>query len=513
MGPGRVRRIDWLILLGWSLCIALVRAGTVEDVDPYWQVRAGLENLDGLPLARPDTWSWAPVGGLWYPNSPGWNLFLAVAWRGGGFWGLFLLTVASILLYLLVVIAVSRALGARPLTILAGMLPLCLAAFAMLSPRGTLAAQTLLLAAIGCGYWWSRRPSTTGATANAGVALAGGLAFSLAGNWLHLSWAAYSVLVALAWAVMWLLTPGLGRGRLVGLVLGGTLGLASGVVLGPYGLQSFARSRVVLEVCRDLILEWTSPFDSALILRWGPACVLALGVTAGAVAWCARVLRSRSGDPRLPLAAALTIVAVPLALAGTIAVRFVGVALLFLVPLCAFGLTVLLGRWRRSASRQPPVGVWRHARMREWVDEGPWRVVLGVLLVVLVPGVLLLAWPHSVPRSARAIEALPQGCRLFTPTDESKAALLLRPDVTVWLDGRYDYYGRDRLLAQYRYLLQPSGNQPVPLGTTCVLVNERSREFDVGPFVQAIADNGGWTRSLDVDGYSVWVPSTPAETG
>ena len=46
--PSRERQ-DWglaVIALGF---LAVVRAGVLQERDPYWQVRAGVENLAGAP--------------------------------------------------------------------------------------------------------------------------------------------------------------------------------------------------------------------------------------------------------------------------------------------------------------------------------------------------------------------------------------------------------------------------------------------------------------------------------
>ena len=52
--------------------------------------RRHAENLAGVPLARPDTWTWSGVEGNWYPNSPLWNMLLAAApTQSAGFWGFF----------------------------------------------------------------------------------------------------------------------------------------------------------------------------------------------------------------------------------------------------------------------------------------------------------------------------------------------------------------------------------------------------------------------------------------
>ncbi len=107
------RRWDSVLLWGFLVSLALVRAGHPEERDAFWQIRAGMENLAGVPLARPDTWGWSGVEGNWYPNSPLWNMLLALSYGTAGFWGLFVLSGVTIVALLMVTNVLGRRLG-RP---------------------------------------------------------------------------------------------------------------------------------------------------------------------------------------------------------------------------------------------------------------------------------------------------------------------------------------------------------------------------------------------------------------
>ena len=338
------RGLDRLIVVGWMVAVAVVRSGTITEADPYWQIRAGLENLDGMPLARPDTWSWAPVDALFYPNSPAWNIILALGWRAGGFWGIFALTAGAILAELVIIGLLARSMGARPLPFLAVLIPITILAFPGLSPRATIVAQTLLLAAVGLAHWWSRRAGDHSAAVNAVVVGLAGFVLSLAGNWIHLSWLTWSLVTAGAWLVLWSLTPALGAARRVAMVAAGTLGLLLGMVWGPYGLGGWERSAAVYAASAGLIAEWTTSLDTAP-LALATAAVAAL--SAGTLAWAVRrTVHGHATDPTVRLAAVLALLALPTAVAGLWGSRFTYVALALIAPVAAAAATAAAARLR-----------------------------------------------------------------------------------------------------------------------------------------------------------------------
>ncbi|MBI4900276.1 MAG: hypothetical protein HY829_07345, partial [Actinobacteria bacterium] len=158
---GRLRR--WLPpsadAIAWvsMAALAAVCAGSPQERDPYWEARAGIENLTGTPLARPDSWSWAPVDRTFYPNSPLWNDLLGLSWLGGGFWGLFWFAFAMIMALFALSYLVARRLGAHPLGALAAVVIALVLAMPMVSSRGTMGVQVLLVAGVYAALWWRPR--------------------------------------------------------------------------------------------------------------------------------------------------------------------------------------------------------------------------------------------------------------------------------------------------------------------------------------------------------------------
>lgn len=505
-----VTRADRWLLGAWIALISIAVSGTVKDTDPYWQVRAGLETLDGVPLARPDTWSWAPVDGLFYPNSPAWNVLLALAWRAAGWWGLYAVTVATVAGTLTLLWLLARRLGARPVPMVATLLLTAAAVLPALSSRATLAAMALFLLAVLLAAWWAPRAGLRASWVNAAVALVSGFLLSWVGNWIHLSWSTFAVATAASWATVWLLTAGLARGTRAWLVVGGSAGLGLGVLLGPYGTDVTTRTAVVVSATRGVITEWVSPFDPHLGYRWWPLSVVLVVVVAATASWVVRAARTPPLDPRLPLVAALTIVALPSAVASLVYVRFVTVTVFVLAPVVGAAVTAL-GKRAHTHYSSPPAGAGiLRRRLEEWTGERFWRVVLWSVLVVLAPLGLLLGSQHTVPTTQAAIDRLPEGCRLFSGSTESAAVILTRPDVPVWIDGRADYWGRPRILEAQGYLYDGSQQTVVPPGTTCVLLSGVSADPGLAAIIAALDADSAWVRLPETGGAHVWLPVEPS---
>lgn len=494
------RRWDQLLFWGFLGSMALVRAGHMEERDPYWQIRAGAENLAGLPLARPDTWSWSGVEGDWYPNSPLWNMLLAAAYQLAGFWGFFLLSSATILLLVLLIDVLGRRLGARRLPGLVGLLVVFAAAFPMLSARATLAVQVLLLFAVYLALRAGERVTELGTGALAGILLVAATALSTLGNWIHLSFLLLAPVMAVVWAIVWLLTPGLGTGRRWALILSGGAGWLLGPLLSPYGISSgLARARAVQEACEGLLLEWRSPLSPGVPLQFPIMLVISLVLAGGSGWWLLR--RWRSGHPSRTLAALVTI-GCPLALAGLTAIRFVGVALLVLAPVAAAAATRAADLIRLRLQSWPSRSGLR-ARLQDYSSGRTWRIVLTATLVVVSPGVVLLGGQHGVPAEQALVAELPSQCHLFSESGVGSAVVLLRPDVPVWMDGRADFFGREIIELGYAFY-RGEAPDPVPAGTTCVIV-DRNGELTPG-LRERLATSGSWRLASSRDGYELWLP-------
>jgi hypothetical protein len=495
----RSARFDRVLVPVFFTAFALARAGRFEERDPYWQARAGLENLAGAPLARPDTWTWSGIEGLWYQNSPGWNTIVGLSYQVGGYWGLYVVAAATLLGYFAVAYALALRLGARGLPALAGIMAAASPAISMLSPRATLLVQILILlsflVALALADGWGRRLPIPAAALVTGLCAA---ALSAAGNAAHLSFIAFSPLLGGAWVLLWWVSR-LSLSRKLALSMASAVGWAAGLVATPYGLaMGLERTRVVQQVCDGLILEWTTPFQAEISpVFWIMAAAATVYAAVVTVVFVRGWVRPPWDSSRAGYALVLAI-SVPTAVAGWFAIRFLGVSLLSIAPALAVVATMGVDRLRQRYQTRPAGRWW------EYRTGGFWRVALSATLVLLAPAVGYLVSRHAVPDEQAIVDRLPAGCRLLSSGGLSASVELTRPDVSVWIDGRADFFGRDQLLRAYSVfgLTAPT---LVPEGTQCVLLDVESKD-SVG-LAAAIEASGQW-RVVASDGrFRIWIPA------
>jgi hypothetical protein len=485
-------RTDLLIQGLWIALASVAVSGSIVDTDPFWMIRAGLDTLDGRALVGPDRWSWAPVPGDVVPNSPGWNVLLAAAWSIGGSWGLFVAAATTTAAGLSLVAWFAARLGAGLLPRVAVIVGLSILIRTFLTPRAGWAATVLLLAAIALALR-GRSWFVTSRAAPAALAVLG-ISVAALGGWIHLSWGTMWLSVAAAWAAIWWLPrtsrpDPLWRRRLV-LTMTGSAGLATGYLLGPYGWSAYQRAGVVLDASAGVIEEWTSPFASTFGLRWWPLAVGAVLVILVAAAWSVSAGRR---DARAGATLALSLAAVPFALSGLLYARFVPIALTLAAPLAAG----LIQTSARLLARRFP---------GEWATARPWRVVLAATGLLLVPLAGVAAAPHARPAHAEVVSALPEGCRLFSPPLIAAEVLLMRPDVPVWIDGRTDYWGRERIELARRVLFTASEPGLVPAGATCVLLPDPGADAATAQLVGRLDASPDWRRATEDGRVILWVP-------
>lgn len=497
-------RRGWLLLAVWLGALALVRAGTVEERDIYWQARAGLENLAGQPLVRADDWSWAPLDEPFRQTSPAWNAILGFAWDRAGFVGIFIVGCLSILGYCAAAALLARALGMKPIPTLIGFLTSFSLALAMVSPRATLAAQGLFLAAILAGYhlYLRARQKRRGPSLPAVFLI--GLVFAAVGNWIHTSWVLLAATTGFVWGLFWLSLRGPLAWRL-GFILTTGVGLGLGILAGPHGTGIVEYSVHVRAQCADFIAEWMSVLTPGQMLRWAPVTIIAFTLSVGGLALLWRRRDRLTTDPRLPLAAGLLIVGLAFALASLDAMRFAGSAMLTLAPLSGAAVQAI-GRWIRDRAGRWPTSMVAQ-RVGHWTLAQPWAVVLTLTLVLLTPGVLLLAKPLSAPLpEATLAPTLPRGCQLFSLGAAGSAVVLLRPDVPVYVDGRADYWGPERAIPGLDYLAGRT-DAILPAGTTCVLLDTEHHLVGGGLARRLRDERSGWERAAREGSMEVWVPN------
>ena len=494
-------RFRWWLVFVVLVVFAAVRAATSMERDPYWSARAGLENLDGAPLVRPDSWSWSAEG-VWYPNSPGWNLVLGLGWRGLGFWGLFAVALLAISLLLGLALIITRLAGGRPLPALVGFVPALLLASSGLSPRATVIVQCLIFGAVVFAWWWggvvARVPLVVACT----VPAVAGLVVSLLGNWVHLSFMAMSAAIAVMWALAWWASPGIRLGGRLALLGSGTIGLLLGCVLSPYGIAAtLERSRIVETVCRGLVSEWLSVVDFA---RNGDVHVILVAAVTLAVAlssafFVLRLVRRHGRfDPRVRLVLPLAVFGFLAVVVGLGTVRFISVGLLALLPVAGAAATWLVDRFRRHQRRSG--GFWSRPKVVQYTSGRFLTAILLIVGLVVSPVALWRISQGARPPEAAVVELLPDGCLVWAKAGTSAPVILMRPDAKVWIDGRVDFYGRDHVLEYLRIL---AAEDPLPDEAGCVILPSAPGERH--PLADALDEDSAWTQVADVDGYSLWV--------
>lgn len=498
--------------------LAAVRAGSPEERDPYWEARAGLENLSGVPLARPDTWSWAPMNHDFFPNSPAWNYLLGISWWTGGYWGLFVFGFLAIFGFFALAYLMARKLGAHPLGALAGIVGGLVCAMPMLSSRGTLGIQILLLLGLFTPTWWRPRLERHSSWANAGMFLVIGACLGTVGNWIHLSFFFLGPALAACWGVYWLASdwPGSWRIRLQewrrwAVTLGGAVGLVLGSLATPYGVAgTMERSRVTAEICSTYILEWVSPFDPRFLrigplgIKWPIAGLIGVASVVLLVRWWLGRLRSGSVDNRFALISSIATLAVPMAIAGVFALRFLGASVLLLIPIWGTAIT-----WAAHRARQRADALAADHRFKEsatrWTQTSSWRNVLTIVLALLLPFAIWLSLGlHARPVELDAIESLPSGCRLFTTASIAGPTILARHDVPVWMDGRADYYGLRRL-ADFNDYLNGIGDTAAPPGATCAIFPALTQADKVPGVIARLNADPQWRFVATINAFDVWL--------
>lgn len=495
-------RARWALVMFFMVAIAAVRAAAPEERDPYWSARAGLDTLAGVPLARPDVWSWSKPDGIWFQNSPGWNVLLGLSWQTAGFWGLFAIAFISISVLLGLGWLLARHLGATPLAGLVGVLFATVIAFPMLSARATVVVQSALLLSVWLGATFSSNLARLNPAVSAVIVGSAGLLLSVAGNWIHLSFVVMAPAIAVMWAVQWTTVRGIGWGRRLLLAAAGGIGLTAGVFATPYGLaETLHQSAATQAACQGLIGEW------ATILELGPAWWLrsaaAIAILAPAVWWLWRQARSRRWrTDQVRIVAPLLTLAVPASLAGLFSIRFIGVAVLASLPIAAWEASALI-RMLLNKARSADSGLLHVLHARGYTEPRMWVVTLTLAAIMFLPFGCFLTAMGARPPEQDLIEQLPNGCKLYATASVAGPTILTRPDVKVWMDGRADYYGRAILIQNYRIM---AGAEPVPDGATCVILGTAEHDPAFAGTVATMDANPAWHRVAERNQYIMWLP-------
>jgi len=478
----RLLKRDWLLLAACISLLSIWRAFFGDASEPMWLSREGLDVLKGVPFVHADRWSWSPQPWDFVPTSPGWEI-LAGAFRDTmGSHGIIALTALSVGASLAALAWISVSLGASATATTASLMVTASLCSSLMSGRASLPAFVWMLFAVQL-LWVSRHLLARQAVAiSMASTFACALGVGYVGIWMHNSWTAFAPLGSAA-AVFLLFNADFGpRTRRLLLGLGGSTGLCLGVTLGPLGMEAFTNSARVAAATSGLITEWTSPWKlgGAWLGLWWLSGLLMLFVVT-------RELQHRlAGWPVRP-SVVYTVIALGAMLAGSVALRFTLLGVIAASPVLA-----------RALSATPGLGIQR--AFGERAHERYWRTVFSLLMVVALPLCLIAARMQSqLPDPA--ITALPTGCRLFSDDETAKYVEYFRRDIRVWIDGRHDYWGRERLELSNAYLAGQL-TRTLPERTSCVLlsVNAYPRLTD------RIDADPAWVRNVQTELYTLWVP-------
>jgi hypothetical protein len=371
-----------------------------------------------------------------------------------------------------------------------------------LSARATVVVQVLIFVAV--LFAWAlggvaRRIRPTSSWAVVAIA---GFGLSLLGNWMHVSFLFLAAAIAVMWALAWWSTPGIGTVVRIGLFASGSLGLLLGCVFSPYGIAlTLERSRVVDSVARGLVSEWMSVVD---FIGHGevqviPIIGIALAAAVGVVFWLVRLLR-RDGrfESRTRIVLPLSVLSVLAIGAGLGTVRFLTIGLLAILPVVGAAATDLVDVLRRR--QRTSTGFWSRPNVARYTSG---RFVTAIIIIIG-----LVASPFAVSRIALGAEPaeaaiarrIPHGCLVWAKIGAAGPIILTRPDTKVWIDGRVDFYGRNRVTEYVRIV---SGTDPLPEQTGCVVLPSPSRESY--PISLLLDGDSRWSRAAEVKGFVLWV--------
>lgn len=468
------------------ISLGLWRAVDGDHSEAMWMSREGLAVLAGTPLIHADSWSWASRPWNFVPTSPAWEIVCAWLWQLAGVWGFAILSFLVTVSALTVLAWASRVLGAsRTATVVAIVVTGILCSEVLTSRAGVPAFTLLVLQFL---LLWRLRARLRASSAVFALALVAALGFIPAyiGIWIHGSWTLFAV-VAAGGQVLMARDQAFGtvaRRLQIGAV--GFIASLSATGCGPLGLEAWSNTWRVGGVCNGLIKEWMSPWQ--LGSGW-PAIWFLLTAT---VIWgIVRDHRVGADQAPHPLKVALLCFTVGAMVAGMTAVRFLILGILACTP-------ILASWW----SRPPQWLEWGSLRGRlgERAHEQYWRTITALLVSILLVLVSVRTTQFALTMDP-AVAALPRGCNLFSSDTAAKSVEYWRRDVRVWVDGRQDYWGRDRLIATQRYLHAGVSDRVVPEGTTCVLL-----EADKYRLLARALDSGGdWAPINRSEHLSSWM--------
>lgn len=454
-------------MLAWlaAVPIAIMRAGRLAEADTFWQIRTGDIILRTGHIPTRDTFSWTVSGRSWHPNSWGFDVALAVAYRLGGLPATALLGALFVLIVQAGLLLLSAHWGATPVAAGAVSFATLLVMLGWLSVRPHLVDFAVIPVLV---MMADRALDDPRGRRRAGIAAGMAILTVLWVN-MHLS-ASLGVGIVGLIAAVWFLEREPRSIPLAARVARAALpvvAVAAGALVNPLGFGLISHALMVREASVDLIAEWlpldpTSPLSMAFL-------ILALLGT-GFAAWNRQWRR--------------VVVLGVLAAGGIMAIRLLPIAAVIAGPTLASTLSCqrvreLAGRHRVMLRIEAAVGL-----VASCVLAGLAATHLGEPLI-----------------SSETVRALPTGCRLFNALYLGGQVILLRPDVPVSMDSRNDLYGQADVRRMTGILNSTEGGSRslAELGVTCVLVWNHEKLSD------QLIDDPLWMKSAEADDVVLFV--------
>ena len=480
---------QWLLPLGLVL-LALQRTAADPGWHAFWMAREGLDLFSNSAFVHQDRWSWAPMPHVFVPTSPAWQVLLGAAWSVGGKWTLAAFSFMAVCACLVALAYVAHALGGTDIRILVTLSVVGYTASQLIVPRAALPALCLFILHL-LWIWKYRARLLQLRPFNATLRCASvALLIAFCGIWIHGSWTAFVALIAASALFLFWRTPAATATSRLACAFATAMGSLVGTLSGPLGFTAWKQAAIVAENCRGLVLEWMTPIQLGhdWIVIW-IAVFIAAAMTSISLAEAPR-------DDATDLRTVFAILAWCFLMAGLFAVRFVLTAIVFIG---------LLAATQHGHHTRLPIIASAVRWLRNRYSNRFGRAVAAGVLLALFPLVARELPSTYTMLDSTAIARIPSECRLFSADILAGAVVLERPDVSIWIDGRLDYWGRERLIQARDYFELRDPARLVPDGSECVLLPKEQR---ASKLVLALNRNPSWTRVTSDPTATLWVKST-----
>lgn len=430
---------------------SIYRSGKIVETDVYWQTRAGLDWLSDKTFIKNDLWSYVP-NGEWIPNSWGWNLVLAYAYRLSPDYGLFALGFVTTISFLALLVIAARKLTSSWNSINHVLAFVLMFAIPILSIRPAFISAYGMLIMLLSTHVFFRIFQTKPVIMSLIF-----LVFNILMINLHLAWPIFLAAAFIGWSG--LLLSYLPYKKALFTIF--PLGIAAilGILVNPLGHLLFSHMLMTFSSSTELIYEWKPMWNEPLYFF-------------GLILVFAQIYPAKKFKRIRPWA----FCSMALSVMGIFAIRYMPWSLLFALPAWSF--------WIRSFQ----------------INKDKFLSIagigLGIALIFISYEAVSL---HGTPAYLEEIKQLPANCRLIATAQTSGAVILFRPDVKIFVDSRNEYWGKERYKLINEFMRHPNDDLLQEIEPTCAMVEKKS---SVSNFFRY---RRGWElKNSGTSGIEVW---------